>query len=78
MLKFTTGHPTTPGRGAGGDPSAGVTRWVILNTAPKRWEIVSVRADGARQRHGAAYTLREAKEIVNRWHESNVAHAASA
>ena len=57
------------------DPSTGVTRWVIAHPAPTRWEIVSVRADGARIRHGAAHTLREAKEIVNHWHQANLASA---
>lgn len=77
-LTFTTGHPTTPGRVAEVDPATGVMRWVILHTAAKRWDIVSVTADGARIRHGAAYTLREAKETVNRFHQSNLARMASA
>lgn len=58
------------------DPNTGVTRWMILNTASKRWEIVSITGDGARIRHGACHTLREAKETVNRFHRSNVARMA--
>lgn len=73
-LKFTKANL---GYQADVDPATGVTRWVILNTASKRWEIVSVRADGARIRHGATYTLREAKEIVNGWHRSNLIQMTS-
>lgn len=74
-LTFTRAHL---GHQADVDPASGVTRWVILHTASRRWEIVSIKADGARIRHGHAYTLREAKEIVNRWHSSNLARAATA
>ena len=73
MLTFTK---ATIGYQADVDPSSGVTRWIIAPTAPKRWEIVSITAEGARIRHGSAYTLRSAKTIVDRWHQSNLAHAA--
>lgn len=61
------------------DPVAsGVTRWVIANIAPRRWEITSFTDSGERRRHGAAYTLREAKEAVSQFHRSNVEHRAGA
>lgn len=72
-LTFTKGHI---GYQADVDPASGVTRWVIVNLGSRRWEIVSIKADGARVRHGASYTLREAKETVNRWHRDNLALAA--
>ena len=76
-LTFITNHPTIPGRVAEVDPATGVTRWVILHTDPRRWEIVSVTADGSRIRHGATYTLREAKATINRWHQSNLAQVTA-
>lgn len=71
-LVFTTKHPTTPGYVAEVDPASGVTRWVILHTGSRRWDIVSVTASGERIRHGAPLTLREAKATVNRWHRMNL------
>lgn len=58
------------------DPATGVLRWVILNTAARRWEIVSITAGMERRRHGSAYTLREAKEIVGDFHAANLVNAA--
>lgn len=58
------------------DGSTGVLRWIITqNKARRRWEIVSIRPD--RQQHGSAYTLREAKEVVNRWHAADLVRTAS-
>ena len=60
------------------DGSTGVLRWIIARTAVRRWEIVSIRTDFSRRRHGAAYTLREAKEIVGHFHAADLAHVAGA
>ena len=54
------------------DPSTGVLRWIIANTADRRWEIVSITAKWDRRRHGATYTLREAREAVGNFHRSNL------
>lgn len=58
------------------DPASGVIRWMILNTAARRWEIVSITAGMERRRHGACYTLREAKEVVGDFHRANLERAA--
>ena len=58
------------------DGSTGVLRWIVANTATRRWEIVSIRADYERRRHGACYTLREAKESVAYFHRSDLAATA--
>lgn len=57
------------------DPTTGVLRWEIVNTAARRWEIISYTTGLERRRHGAAYTLREAREIVNNFHRSDLNHA---
>ena len=60
------------------DGSTGVLRWVVARTADRRWAIVSIRDNLERRRHGAAYTLREAKEAVENFHRSNLALARHA
>jgi hypothetical protein len=73
-LAFTKAHI---GYQADVDPDTGVTRWVIVNTSPKRWEIISITSMGERRRHGAAHTFREAKEAVNRWHQENLTRVSA-
>lgn len=60
------------------DGTTGVLRWMIVRTADRRWEIVSIRADFERRRHGAAYTLREARATVDRWHAADTLLAVTA
>lgn len=74
-LTFTRSHL---GYVAEVDGPTEVIRWMILNTAARRWEIVSITTGMERRRHGHAYTLREAKEIVGRWHAANLERAAVA
>lgn len=57
------------------DPHTGVQRWIIAHTANRRWEIISTTTEMERRRHGAAYTLREAKEAVGNFHRSNLREA---
>lgn len=51
----------------------GVLRWEIVNTQPRRWEIISMTTGWERRRHGSAYTLREAREIVGNFHRADLA-----
>jgi hypothetical protein len=53
-------------------PDTGVLRWEIVNTRSRRWEIISMTSGMERRRHGAAYTLREARESVGNFHRSNL------
>lgn len=57
-------------------PETGVLRWEIVNTESRRWEIISITTGMERRRHGAAYTLREAREVVGNFHTSNCKRAA--
>jgi hypothetical protein len=60
---------------ASSDVDTGVLYWAIMKTAERRWEIVSITTGWERRRHGAAYTLREAKEIVGNFHRADLALA---
>lgn len=54
------------------DDESGVLRWIVVRTASSRWEIVSITTGWERRRHGAAYTLREAKTAVANFHRSDI------
>lgn len=63
----------TPGRHVAElDGTTGVLRWMVVRTAARRWEVISITTGWERRRHGASYTLREAKEIVGHFHADDL------
>jgi hypothetical protein len=78
MIDLLTWNRQSPGwyRADLDNTDTGVLRWEIVNTEARRWEIISITSGMERRRHGAAYTLREAREVVGNFHRSNLLLAA--
>ena len=55
----------------------GDSEYRIVNTARKRWELIT-RLPDHNIRHGAAYTLREAREVFAKIHDANLKAGAVA